>query len=196
MGFFGSKKKDMIEGLPDLPELDVDPGLPDIGGGSSLDFGREYNASPLPRLPQDAGMDYSLGPAVNNFTSPAGSRPFLNSNEVRDHNGVQRSSYTIDEVSPVISEPMPSREVPRMSGRSSSRTKGEDLVYVRLDKFQATKQALDDIREKIIDVEKVLHKIRDIKEKEERELAQWEQEVGAMKARIDSIDKDIFGSVS
>ena len=41
----------------------------------------------------------------------------------------------------------------------------------------------------------MLAKIREMKDKEERELEEWEREIQVVKARIEQIDNDVFKNV-
>lgn len=68
-------------------------------------------------------------------------------------------------------------------------------VYIRLDKFETTVQAFEEIKNKIIEIESVLKKTQEIKQKEEKELEDWEREIQIIKARIDSIDKNVFNKL-
>jgi len=68
----------------------------------------------------------------------------------------------------------------------------EKPIYIRLDKFEATEESFEEIKNKILELESLLKKIREIKTKEEQELEDWEREIQVIKARIESIDKNIF----
>ena len=68
----------------------------------------------------------------------------------------------------------------------------EKPIYIRLDKFEHTEESFNEIKNKIREIESLLSKIRDTKAKEEKELESWEREIQVVKARIESIDKNIF----
>jgi len=85
-----------------------------------------------------------------------------------------------------------SREIAEISPKSRPPIKGVKPIYVRLDKFEASLDSFGEIKKKIIDMEEVLRKTREIKQKEEQELETWEREIQIIKSRIDSIDKTIF----
>lgn len=65
-------------------------------------------------------------------------------------------------------------------------------VFVRLDKFQMAHASLEEMKQKIINIEETLRKIKDIKSKEDQELMFWEKEIEIMKTRINVIIRDIF----
>jgi hypothetical protein len=70
--------------------------------------------------------------------------------------------------------------------------KTRDPIYIRLDKFESTFGSFKEVQEKIKQVEEYLLKLKELKEKEEAELGEWEKELQLIKTRIDSIDKEIF----
>ena len=65
-------------------------------------------------------------------------------------------------------------------------------VYVRLDKFKESLEILIDIKNKIADIENLLDKIKNIRQKEKKELDDWEREIQILKARIETIDSNLF----
>jgi hypothetical protein len=73
--------------------------------------------------------------------------------------------------------------------------KKSEPIFVRLDKFESTSQALDEIKERIIEIEKYLDKTKELKEQEEKELEDWERELEILKSKLDSIDKNIFSAI-
>lgn len=72
-----------------------------------------------------------------------------------------------------------------------ARTKDKD-IFVKIDKFQAAKKAINNIKNKVEEIEILLNKIRETKIKEERELNYWESELTNIKAKITSLREDIF----
>ena len=68
-------------------------------------------------------------------------------------------------------------------------------VFVRIDKFQESKKSFDDIRKKLKNIEQVLGKIKDIKLKEDQEVALWTEDLEKLKIRLDEIDTDIFNKI-
>ena len=68
-------------------------------------------------------------------------------------------------------------------------------VYIRLDKFKSAVSSFDEIKTKMLEIEDVLRKIREVKNKEDEELREWEKEIENIKTRMESIDKSIFSKV-
>jgi len=74
-------------------------------------------------------------------------------------------------------------------------TKNSEPIYVRLDKFETSLHSIQEIKRKITEVENILKKTKEIKQKEEQELEIWEKEIHIIKSRVDAIDKTIFNKL-
>jgi hypothetical protein len=68
-------------------------------------------------------------------------------------------------------------------------------IYIRLDKFKTTAESFEEIKNKIMEIERLLIRTKDIRAREEEELAEWEREIQLIKSRIESIDKNIFSKL-
>jgi len=68
-------------------------------------------------------------------------------------------------------------------------------VFVKLDKFHSAKKTLSEVRGKLEDVDALIKKIREIKMKEEQEIASWERDLTFAKSRIQEITENIFEKV-
>ena len=73
--------------------------------------------------------------------------------------------------------------------------KRNEPIYVRLDKFETTVESFNEIKEKINEIENLLVKLKDIKRQEEIELQEWENEIASIRARIDAVDRNVFGKL-
>ena len=65
-------------------------------------------------------------------------------------------------------------------------------VFVKIEKFKTAKKSLEVAKEKLEDVEDLLRKIRETKNREEHELSSWEKELSAVKARVRDVTENIF----
>jgi hypothetical protein len=81
--------------------------------------------------------------------------------------------------------PMPPRTMSR------SRSDGRP-VYIRLDKFQTARSSLENVKTKLIEVEDLLKKIREVKAQEDQELTAWENDLESVKRRLETIGTEIF----
>ena len=97
--------------------------------------------------------------------------------------------------------PMPPLEQSRMhqdyipSEHNSSTTSKKEPVFVRIDKFQSAKESLDKIQSKVAEMESMLREIRELKRKEDAEIASWEREMEIIKGRMETINQDIFSKI-
>jgi len=83
-----------------------------------------------------------------------------------------------------------------MSIRSEGVSEGKNTdIFVKLDKFYSARKALIDAQQKLEDVDELLRKIRETKLKEEHELNAWENELIAIKSRINEITVNLFEKI-
>jgi len=176
MGLFGKKKEEEIPELPDLPS--IDSGLPELPS----DF-------PVASPPGLQGVEVNELPSLPSEVGGFGGSAIK---QAIEHPGMRKSIMSRPE--PIRAEPVPMISEPAFDS-SMKRTKSVEPIYVRLDKFQTTVEAFEDIRKKIMEIEGVLSKIKEIKSQEERELEEWEQEIQSIKARIEHIDKSVFNKL-
>ncbi|MFH1358453.1 MAG: hypothetical protein ABIH37_01030, partial [archaeon] len=73
--------------------------------------------------------------------------------------------------------------------------KNDDPVFVRLDRFESSLTTLEEIKEKVLEIEKILADTKRVKEKEERELEEWERNINIIKSKLESIDENIFNEI-
>ena len=69
-------------------------------------------------------------------------------------------------------------------------------VFVRLDKFQTAKDSLDIVKDKLREIDGLLRTIKEVKMKEDEELSSWEKEMESIKARIRSVQTEIFDTTA
>jgi len=196
MGLF--KKKKAGETVKDIPSL---PELPELPG-----------ALELPTLPSESIPNVPAGlPKIE--TQPiAQTLPSLPSSPIEQNFNQEAIKHEIRKPEPPKSVLMPSiSQTPlktiepkrtlelssplRETRKQSQMTKKLEPVFIRLDKFQTTLETFEEIKLKIEEIEDLLSKTREIKQKEEQELADWEREIQMIKSRIDLIDRTIFNKL-
>jgi hypothetical protein len=72
--------------------------------------------------------------------------------------------------------------------------KTED-VYVKLDKFHSARKALVHARDKLKELDELMKKIRETRMREEQELASWEDEINAVKSKVEDVTRNIFEKI-
>lgn len=171
MGWFNIKKEDSnIPRLPDLPSIGTD--LPPL---------KEPELPP--GLPD---IEINSLPALPNIESNRKAE-----NTIKD---------TLAKPTKINQEKIPEIETPRVLEISSdyepkTSLKKLEPIYIRLDKFDTTRDSFEEIRTKVQEIEHLLNKAKQIKAEEEKELDAWEHEIQVIKSRLDSIDKTLFNKL-
>ncbi len=68
-------------------------------------------------------------------------------------------------------------------------------VFVRIDKFHTARKSLNEIQNRLNDIDELIRRIRDTKLKEEQELASWEKDLMQIKGRVQTVTENIFEKV-
>ncbi len=180
MSWFG--KKEEKELLPDLPDVEL-PTLPEIGILQKNDVKIQSFNPAYQSLPRNESRNDS----IKNDIDSLGLTP-----------SISQSMYNDLERIPLL-EPEMKRsmtiEKPILSS-TKQKIKNDEPVYVRLDKFKITQEAFSEIQSKVSDIEKTLLKLKELRDKEQKELELWEQELQLLKSRLDSIDSHLFESIN
>lgn len=93
-------------------------------------------------------------------------------------------------------------EIPKMSfpptgvivEKPMIRDRSKD-VFVKIEKFYSARNALAEVKQKLIEIDEAIKKIREVKMREEQELAGWEKEILQVKSRIQEVTGNIFEKV-
>jgi|AntAceMinimDraft_18_1070375.scaffolds.fasta_scaffold40367_3 hypothetical protein len=73
--------------------------------------------------------------------------------------------------------------------------KPTEPIFIRIDKFEESLKTLKKTKEKISEIEKIFTEVKQLKEKEETELTNWESEIQKIKNQMEKIEEDIFSKV-
>jgi len=68
-------------------------------------------------------------------------------------------------------------------------------IFVKIDKYYTARKMLDDMLDKLVEIEGVIKKIREIKLREEQELSSWEDDITQIKNKINQVNENIFNKV-
>lgn len=204
MGWF-SKKKEENFNLPQLPELpdNTRPALP-------------YNYQPSEYMPpKNQSPSYPKSISMPDaIEQPEEHETEYPNQEIPPVSGMQKSRFNLEsplpqlpktEISrPILEEhehfmpPKPVQlqktrvELPKMPKEYNKQIRKKDEpVFIRLDKFQTTIDAFNEIKNKVTEIESLLARTKELKQKEEKELEEWEREIESIKMKIDSIDREI-----
>lgn len=167
------------EDMPELPSLP--PNLPDLKI-NSIPESPKKNLPPLPDIKPKA-------PEIPEIKHPQ----------------MEKSKFSLfshpaerETIKSAFAEPQKIPELPYIPPaqyQMPQKPKEIEPIFIRLDKFQTTVQSFEEIKNKVNEIEYLLAKTKEIKEKEEKELEEWEHELQGLKARLNSIDKNMFSKL-
>lgn len=78
---------------------------------------------------------------------------------------------------------------------SSINAKLDEPVFVRIDKFNGAKDDIQTISKKLKDMDKILEKISEVREKEENEINGWKDNIKEISEYLSRIDRDVFNKI-
>jgi hypothetical protein len=83
-----------------------------------------------------------------------------------------------------------------MENFSSIRQESQNkTIYIKIDKFNALQNALDEMQEQIKNLSKQIEVLKDTKMRQIQEIDNWDNEMKKINQRLSKIDSDIFGEV-
>lgn len=173
-----SKKEDKAL-LPDLPENMELPRLPEISSDSRQELDVISSVPNIDNLKQKRPLWLPSPSSIKTESNKIIAEPMAELDLVRE---------------PIIREPM-TIELTESFLRESSKIKKIDPIYIRLDKFKRGIESFEEIKNKIQEIEHLLKGVKELRQKEEKELGEWEKEIQIIKSRIEAIDKDVFSSL-
>lgn len=182
MGLFSKKEEKPM--LPDLPD-NTSTNLPKLSELPPIEHKfQNQNLTPLPE--SNNKIDQNI---IKQEINPE----------------MQKSSFEISSSKPqgeLIAEPMeePLIEKPKTIENTPEQSQRQivkriDPIFVRLDKFETSLGALDEIKDRVVEIEKILTETKKLKEKENKELEEWESDIQIIKSKLDSIDNNIFSKL-
>ena len=71
----------------------------------------------------------------------------------------------------------------------------KEPLFIKIDKFQEAINRFSEIKEKIGEIDSSIRKIKEIKEREEQEIREWEAEIQQVKEKIANIDSSLFNKI-
>ena len=93
---------------------------------------------------------------------------------------------------PEMPRPTPAPIQPRELEPKIPGAVGPQPLFVKIDKYRAAINALNEIKQKLAEAEDTLTKLNAIKLRESDEIARWETEIRNIKEKLIAIDKNLF----
>jgi len=217
MSLFG--KKQPTESKPALPKL---PELPKLPGQASAMTPPTYAEEPMikefPTMPQEYEIPQEPTPepihqlpsfpatetgeqfTQNSIKSAITGNEFeeedlMPSTEYKDLTTSEIPQTTVPEIKPSSIKEIREIEGQPMVDQESTKPKSNEPVFIRIDKFEESLKIFDGVKGKLNEIEHMLHEVKDIKEKEQAELAGWEESIQKLKHQIEKVDSDIFSKI-
>ncbi len=199
MSLFRKKKGKAEEELPELPKLPELPELPKL----SEPLEKLYETRNLPSFPNSEISETLNQEAVKSalrYEEPQEEKQekhysFPKTNRERRTVEISEIPATLNPKEEMLQPSMlPSYSSPLQTISQSQFSKKEP-VYIRIDKFKSALANFQEIQTRIFEIENLLKKIKEVKQKEDSELREWEKELETVKSRIDAIDKNIFSKL-
>jgi hypothetical protein len=183
MGIFNKKSEsnkvqEKINQIPKLPELPKLPSLPMMN--------EEMELPKLPSFPNS-----SLG---DKFSQNTIKEAVAGEEEVEPEEEVDDFSRNESQMMPML----PEKQVKRINfseSKSYSTRNKEEPIFIRLDKFEESLEIFKDTKEQISEIEHLLSDIKNLKQKEETELNDWENQIQEIKTQIEMVDKNLFSKI-
>lgn len=179
MGLFTKKKENKGISLPELPQL---PELPEFPEG----YENNERLSQLPSFPSSSLGDKFSQNAIKEAVTGREEVNEVNADESIGTRMMQESQSYTQEIE---------EEVPRKFREAAKLVKNAEPVFIRIDKFENGLEVFEKAKKKIIEIEKMLKDIRELKEKEELEISGWEKEIQTTKEQIERVDKELFSKI-
>ncbi|MFA5952995.1 MAG: hypothetical protein WC812_00205 [Candidatus Pacearchaeota archaeon] len=198
MPLFNKKEKKEVPSLPELPLLPELPELPDI-----KDFESDEEISKLPSFPRNSygnkfsrdtikeavmGEEEEIEDSADELNYPKNlmmQNPLQQNWNLNDKN--KRVTREIDDNYEYKSS--------EFSKNSKIMPTEKGPIFVRLDKFEEAQTIFKETKENLREISNLLEETKDIKQKEEKTIQEWETELQNIKNRIEKVDRDIFSKI-
>ena len=198
MGLF--KKKDKTKEILSLPKLPPLPDFPRLEDEETSDLKKSLHQ--LPSFPSNSlGKKFSQDSIKDAITG----RKEGIGDEVDEFGMTEEDIRMMREpLRKPLTEEIPFEEEMGEEGslvkrrgipRESKIRREAEPVFIRIDRFEEGLRIFEETKKKISDIERTLGETKRIKEKEEKELQDWENELRMIKNQIEKIDRDIFSKI-
>ncbi len=179
MAWFKKREDEELSELPELPELE-----------SVMPKTEKMEKSYLPSLPPPSSQMMSA--SVVKDTMNIGFKPLAAPKEDASFKrSIEISSQSLQKFPQKAMRSTPVLKEPSLPAG----LKKNEPIFVRIDKFESALEGIKNIKKKVDEMESLLTNLRQVNAKEDLELSEWEREISEIKAKIESIDADLFGKL-
>lgn len=90
-----------------------------------------------------------------------------------------------------VTYPAAPMEAPYEPREEEVQKRGQTL-FVKIERYKEAAAKMEHIKEKIVEAEKILRKLDEMKRREDEELTRWHQDLNTIKEKILSVDRSLF----
>jgi hypothetical protein len=195
--------KNSFQGVPELPELPKLPDLPYMDEPS-------FEGGSLPQLPtfpnNSLGNKFSQNTIKEAIAGKKEGEEVFNAEDFPEEEEEEKvgmmqkplPKYSLEESEEyetgILKKPK-IREISQSFAERNYITKKAEPVFIRIDKFEESMNIFKDIKTQVSEIENLIRTTKEIKAKEEEELASWQTEIQGIKDQIEKVDQDIFSRI-
>lgn len=197
MPFF-KKKQESVEKTFDLPEL---PSFPEVEEIKQAINPRESNGiiPPLPPLLPSPAYAYPVSP----MQAQPLQKPDIKKTEelgTPSWNAMPSQGPTVpltrELESPSRATPISAQQVNISRTEASARIpKSREPIFIKIDKFSEALSNFEVIKKRIDEIDDLLKKTREIRQKEQEEFDAWEKEIVEIREKVNNIDSKLFSKI-
>ncbi|MBS3083680.1 hypothetical protein J4423_02645 [Candidatus Pacearchaeota archaeon] len=194
---FGLKKKNPASELPDFPPSSA-PSMRDYQKTTlpPIEVSQEDSIHGLPSFP-DSLMKKGFSQSMIKSAVEDEDKNLPELPEWNEENEVKKPTRAVelDEWTPKTTPKMQQKQTNedlRSPPPISNQINDKRPLFIKLEKFKEARDSLVKIAEKLNQMDELLKTIKDLKAKEDEEIISWEKDVGNIKSRISSVNREIF----
>ncbi|MFH1500481.1 MAG: hypothetical protein ABIE22_00880 [archaeon] len=190
MALFKKNKKEAFPERSDIPSLPELPPLPESSELSPRFAGNDLSS--LPSFPGSSSGDRMSQEVVKEAVK----EPFkIPERKMLPPSGLKEGKLTF-EMAPIEAPSLPAPPVMPIRSYSPPITpRRDEPIFIRIDKFEEAVETFEIVKNKLSEIESSLKELKNIKDKEEKELDNWEAEIEKIKLKIDNVDKRVFNKL-
>ena len=132
-------------------------------------------------------------PEAPDFLEFPGGKQYNSSEEIPDFPSLKEPTQRIKEWKDEKPQKLPSKLTKPF--RETKTKPGAKALYIKVEKFRDIVASIDVIAKKIEDLSDIAHKIKQIKAKEDSEIADWQDQLNAIKARLEAIEESLESKI-
>jgi hypothetical protein len=120
---------------------------------------------------------------------------YNSSGEIPDFPSLREPSQRIKEWKNEKPKKLPSKlTTPFKETKTKAKPRAKAL-YIKVEKFRDIVASIDMIAKKIEDLSDIAHKIKQIKAKEDSEIADWQNQLNVIKAKLEAIEENLESKI-